>query len=99
MFAKRTRAADRQGFTMVEIVFAVAIISVTFIGVTAIISLSGNQATKIEDEREMAELLLSVKTCVASFPIEYLREIADGRKTELGFGPDNASCLTGSSFT
>lgn len=70
---------------MVEIVFAVAIISVTLIGVTAIISMSGNQATRIEDEREMAELALSVKTCVASFGIPHLRSVADGRKTEIWF--------------
>lgn len=85
MSDNRIRPFRSEGFTMVEIVFAVAIISVTLIGVTAIISMSGNQATRIEDEREMAELALSVKTCVASFGIPHLRSVADGRKTEIWF--------------
>lgn len=47
--------------------------------------MSGNQATRIEDEREISELALSLKTCVASFGVPYLRTLADGRKTEIWF--------------
>lgn len=96
MFAKRTSA---EGFTLIEIIFAVAILSVSLIGVSGIISMSGNQATRIEDEREITELALSVKTCVASFKVPYLRTLADEGKTEVWFGIGNTSCLTGSSFT
>lgn len=82
MFAKRTSLG---GFTLIEIIFAVSIISVSLIGVSAIISMSGNQATRIEDEREISELALSIKTCVSSFGVPYLRTLADGRKTETWF--------------
>lgn len=82
MSANRTSGG---GFTIIEIIFAVAIISVSLIGVSSIISMSGNQATRIEDEREISELALSVKTCVANFKIPYLRTLADGRKTEVWF--------------
>lgn len=99
MFARRTKTTFRDGFTLVEIIFAVAIISVSLIGVSAIISMSGNQATRIEDEREVSELALSVKTCVTSFPIPYLRSLADGRKTEIWFGSGNTECLTGRTLT
>ncbi len=82
MFAKRNHA---DGFSLIEIIFAVSILSVSLIGVSAIISMSGNQATRIEDEREISELALSLKTCVASFGVPYLRTLADGRKTETWF--------------
>ena len=85
MPAKRPGRPSREGFTLVEIVFAVAIISVSLIGVSAIISMSGNQATRIEDERDVSELALSAKTCVTGFGIPYLRSLADGRKTEIWF--------------
>lgn len=64
MFAKRTA---RKGFTLIEIIFAVAIMSVSLIGISSIISMSGNQATRMEDEREASELAISLKNCVASF--------------------------------
>ncbi|MFB0964269.1 MAG: type II secretion system protein [Patescibacteria group bacterium] len=99
MFAKRTKTVFQGGFTLVEIIFAVAIISVSLIGVSAIISMSGNQATRIEDEREASELALSVKTCVGGFGIPYLRSVADGGKTEIWFGSGNTECLTGRTLT
>ncbi len=93
MSAKR-KSASKSGFTLVEIIFAVAILSVSLIGVSSIISMSGNQATRLEDEREISELALSVKTCAASFGVPYLRSLADGRKTEIWFGSGNVSCQT-----
>ena len=61
------RAANaRNGFTLVEVVFAVAIISATLIGISSLISMGGKQAARAEDEREMASLCLSVRTCAKS---------------------------------
>ena len=57
-------ASSRNGFTLVEVVFAVAIISATLIGISSLISMGGKQATRAEDEREVASLCLSVRTCV-----------------------------------
>lgn len=90
---------SHNAFTLAEILFAVAIISVSFIGVSALISLGGRQATRIEDEREISDLALSVETCVKSFGIPYLRSIPSGKKTPVNFGSGNTQCATGAVFT
>ncbi|MDQ1344401.1 MAG: hypothetical protein QG650_1122 [Patescibacteria group bacterium] len=93
------RFGKRSAFTLAEIIFAVAIISVSLLGASALISTGGRQASQAEDDRESSDLLLSVRTCVSSFGIPYLRSVPSGTKVSAWFGSGGTECLTGTAYT
>jgi prepilin-type N-terminal cleavage/methylation domain-containing protein len=89
----------RKGFSFVEILIAVAILSTVLIGTYSFISAGGREASRLENLREMSGLLLSAKACVGSFGVPYLRSVGSGSNVPLSFGTGGTGCLTGTTFT
>lgn len=93
------RRSRPKGFTLVEIVIAATIITVSLVGVSSLISSGAKQSVRSEDDREATELLASVKTCVLSFGGTALRSVGSGELVPVWFGNSGSQCLTGTSFT
>lgn len=60
-------------FSIIEIIFAVAILATGMLGTYALISGGSREAVRSENSQEMAGMLLSAKTCVQSFGFATLR--------------------------
>lgn len=88
-----------KGFTLVEILIAVAVLTTVMLGTSALISTGGKQASRLEDDRELSDLLLSAKNCVGTFPVPYLRSVPTNSKVTVSFGTGNLDCMTGATFT
>ena len=58
---------DLRAFSLVEILLAVTILTVVLTGTYAIVASGAKEASRVENGRSIASLLLSAKACVASF--------------------------------
>jgi prepilin-type N-terminal cleavage/methylation domain-containing protein len=89
----------RTGFSLVEILLAVTILTIVLTGTYSIVASGAKEASRVENGREISSLLFSAKACVESFGIPYARSVAAGTSVPVWFGTTQTECLTGATFT
>lgn len=79
-------------FTLVEVMIATIIISITVFWVLRLSNTNSNQVTIVEKNKEIFDIFQNTKACIKSFWINYLKNVS--AKESINFWKNNNTCQT-----